>query len=167
MSAAFEGRDEEIGEARFLARAFLTDLREDHGLPVSDRAMGTVELVVSELVTNARKYAPGPFLLTLELTGEAVAVAVWDTEPRLPVILARDPQRVGRHGLEVVTAVCRSFEVHREPVGKRVVATVTWCDDPVGDLAEHQVVRSSSGEVPGEGEAPGSLLGPGRTVGAD
>lgn len=167
MSAAFEGSDEEIGEARSVARAFLTDLREDHALPVSDRAMGMVELVVSEFVTNARKYAPGPFLLTLELTGEAVAVAVWDTEPQLPVILARDPQRVGRHGLEVVTAVSRSFEVHREPVGKRVVAAVTWCDDPVGDLADHRVVLSSPGEVQGGEEVPGSLLGPDRTAGAE
>jgi two-component sensor histidine kinase len=60
MSTAFEGSDEEIGEARCVARAFLTDLRKDHALPVSDRAMGMVELVVSELVTNARKYAPAP-----------------------------------------------------------------------------------------------------------
>lgn len=106
-------------------------------------------------------------LLTLELTGEAVTVAVWDTEPQLPVILPRDPQRVGRHGLEVVTAVCQSFEVHREPVGKRVVAAVTWCDDPVGDLAGHRAVRSSSREVQGGGEVPGTLLGPGRTAGAE
>ncbi|MFI8075921.1 ATP-binding protein [Streptomyces sp. NPDC086033] len=113
VSAAFEGSNEEIGEARVLARAFLADLREEPGLSVTDRAMGMVELVVSELVTNARKHAPGPFLLTFELTGEAVAVAVWDTEPRLPVILAKDPERVGRHGLEIVTAVCQSFEVHR------------------------------------------------------
>ncbi|WP_326673388.1 ATP-binding protein [Streptomyces canus] len=100
---------------------------------------------MSELVTNARKYAPDPFLLTFELTGEAVAVAVWDTEPRLPVMLARDPECVGRHGLEIVTAVCQSFKVHREPVGKRVVAAVTLSDDPVGDMAGPRVSSGSAG----------------------
>lgn len=63
VSAAFEG-SAEIAEARDMARDFLTSLQAVHGLPVSARAMGMVQLVVSELVTNARKYAPGPCLLT-------------------------------------------------------------------------------------------------------
>ncbi|MGA5900254.1 ATP-binding protein [Streptomyces venetus] len=89
-----------------------------------------VQLVVSELVTNTRKYAPGPSLLTLEARDGAVEVTVWDTEPRLPAIQNSDPDRVGQHGLEIVTAVCRSFEVHREPVGKRITATVDLADAP-------------------------------------
>ncbi|MEU0722790.1 ATP-binding protein [Streptomyces sp. NPDC006140] len=133
-SAAFEGC-EEIGEARKLARVFLEDLQAEHGVPVSGRAMGMVQLVVSELVTNARKFAPGPMLLTLELHGGAVQVSVWDTEPRMPVVHAADPSRVGQHGLEIVMAICPHFEVHREPVGKRVVAAVMLADDAIGDLA--------------------------------
>jgi hypothetical protein len=58
VSAAFEGCTA-IAEARAMARDFLVSLQTVHGLPVSDRAMGMVQLVVSELVTNARKYAPG------------------------------------------------------------------------------------------------------------
>lgn len=131
-SAAFEG-GEDIAEARRLARSFLTDVRNAYGVPVSDRAMGMVQLVVSELVTNARKYAPGPSLLTLEIHEGAVEVTVWDSEPRLPVAQAADPGRVGQHGLEIVMAVCRSFGMHREPVGKRVVAAVALADDPLGD----------------------------------
>jgi hypothetical protein len=53
VTAAFEG-SEEIAAARELARTFLTDLQAVHGLPVSGRVMGMVQLVVSELVTNAR-----------------------------------------------------------------------------------------------------------------
>ena len=103
VSAAFEGC-EEIAEARAMAQGFPEDLQDVYGLPVSGRAVSVVELVVSELVTNARKYAPGPFLLTFELLhGGVVEIAVWDTEPKWPVILAADPQRVGQHGLEVVT----------------------------------------------------------------
>jgi anti-sigma regulatory factor (Ser/Thr protein kinase) len=138
-SAAFEGT-EEIAEARDLARSFLTAVQAVHGLPVSGRAMGMVQLVVSELVTNAHKYAPGPCLLTLEVIEGCVEVTVWDSEPRLPVARAADPHRVGQHGLEIVMAVCRSFEMHREPVGKRITATVVLADDPGGAAAGRQVL---------------------------
>ncbi|MFD3658800.1 ATP-binding protein [Streptomyces sp. NPDC058620] len=138
VSAAFEG-SEEIAQARDLARSFLTDVQAVHGLPVSDRVMGMVQLVVSELVTNARKYAPGPCLLTLEVSDGAIEVTVWDSEPVLPTARAADPGRVGQHGLELVMAVCRSIEVHREPVGKRVKAAVVLADDPGGDVAGRQI----------------------------
>ncbi|WP_051852637.1 ATP-binding protein [Streptomyces aureocirculatus] len=131
VSAAFED-SEDIGAARDLARGFLTDVQAVHGLPVSGRAMGTVQLVVSELVTNARKYAPGPCLLTLEVQDGAVAVTVWDSGTALPAILPPDPARVGQHGLEIVIAVCEGFAVHREPVGKRITAVVALTDGPGG-----------------------------------
>ncbi|WP_030185283.1 ATP-binding protein, partial [Streptomyces sp. NRRL S-813] len=105
-----------------------------------ERTWGMVQLVVSELVTNVRKHAPGPWLLSLELDGGGVEVSVWDTEPKAPVILPADPQRVGQHGLEIVTAVCQDFEVHREPVGKRITAAIEVADDPGGNAAGHQVV---------------------------
>jgi hypothetical protein len=35
-------------------------------------------------------------------------------------------------------AVCQSFEVHREPVGKRTTAAVELADDPGGDAAGHR-----------------------------
>jgi hypothetical protein len=68
-----------------------------HGLPVSGRVMGTVQLVVSALVNNPRKYALGPYMLTLKVSGGAVAVTVWDSEPTLPIARAADPGRVGQH----------------------------------------------------------------------
>ncbi|MET9467721.1 ATP-binding protein [Streptomyces sp. NPDC006544] len=123
VSAAFED-DQAISDARRLASSFLTDLQVEHGLAVSERVTGQVELVVSELATNARKYAPGPYLLVLEARDGAVEVTVWDSEPTLPVVAAADPHRVGQHGLEIVMAVCRSFEMHREPVGKRIKVAV-------------------------------------------
>ncbi|RST15008.1 ATP-binding protein [Streptomyces sp. WAC05374] len=134
VSGAFE-ESEEIAAARDLARTFLESLQAVHGLPVSQRAMGMVQLVVSELVTNARKYAPGPCLLTLEVADGAVEVTVWDSNTVLPAVLAPDAARVGQHGLEIVMAVCRSFEVHREPVGKRIKVAVVLADDPGGDAA--------------------------------
>ncbi|WP_053748191.1 ATP-binding protein [Streptomyces sp. MMG1533] len=131
---AFEG-SEPIAAARHAARRFMAEVQAVHGIPVSDRAMGTVQLVVSEFVTNAYKYAPGPCLLDLEVSGGAVQISVWDTEPTLPTACTEDPGRVGQHGLEIVMGVCRSFEVRREPVGKRVTASIVLADDPGGHPA--------------------------------
>nr|WP_222723676.1 ATP-binding protein [Streptomyces sp. t39] len=130
VSGAFEG-SEDIAVARDLARHFLADVQAEYGLPVSGRVMGTVQLVVSELVTNARKYAPGPCLLTLRIDGGAVEVTVWDSNPTPPTIPAPDPARIGQHGLEIVMAVGRSFAVHREPVGKKICAVIELADDLV------------------------------------
>lgn len=89
--------------------------------------------MVSELVTNVFKYAPGPCLLDLEIHDGAVEISVWDTDPALPAARAADPGRVGQHGLEIVIALCLSFEIRREPVGKRVTTTVLLADDPGGN----------------------------------
>ncbi|MDT0485457.1 ATP-binding protein [Streptomyces doebereineriae] len=131
----------DIAEARDLARVFLTSVQAEHGLPVSARAMGMVQLVVSELVTNARKYAPGPCLLDLEINESAVRISVWDSSTTQPSVQAADPERVGRHGLEIVMAVSQTFCVHREPVGKRITVSVVLADDPGGDVAGHPSLR--------------------------
>jgi hypothetical protein len=36
-----------------------------------------------------------------------------------------------------VIGVCRSFEMRREPVGKRIIAVIVLADDPGGDPAGH------------------------------
>ncbi|MER5399825.1 ATP-binding protein [Streptomyces sp. NPDC002599] len=124
-----------MGDARRLATGFLTEVQAVHGLPVSQRALGMTQLVVSELVTNAVKYAPGPVMLDLQLSQGMVRVSVWDSDPVLPDVADTDPQRVGRHGLEITLAVSQAYEVRREPVGKRVTAVIALADDPGGSIA--------------------------------
>ncbi|MFG2352083.1 ATP-binding protein [Streptomyces sp. NPDC048521] len=123
-----------IAEARDRAGAFLARVQAVHGAPVTARTMHLTQLVVSELVTNACKYAPGPVLLRVRVAGGAVELEVWDSDPVLPVARAADPGRVGQHGLEIVMAVVQGFEVRREPVGKRITARIALWDDPVGGL---------------------------------
>lgn len=135
LSATSFADGEPVARARDAARAFLTTVQAVHGIAVSDRAMGMAQLVVSELVTNAQKYAPGPCLLDLEISEGAVQISVWDTDPTLPMARPPDPGRVGQHGLEIVMGVSLRFEVRREPVGKRVSAAVALADDPGGDPA--------------------------------
>ncbi|MFI6857918.1 ATP-binding protein [Streptomyces sp. NPDC050416] len=133
-TVALEGDGTCIARARHLAADFLTRVQAEHGLPVSQRAMGLTQLVVSELVTNARKYAPGPVLMDLRVTGDTVEIVVWDCDPVLPVARAADAGRVGQHGLEIVMAVAQGFEAQREPVGKRITARVALLDDPGGAI---------------------------------
>ncbi|MFE9997465.1 ATP-binding protein [Streptomyces avermitilis] len=137
-TVALDGDGVCIAEARHLAAGFLSRVRAEHGLPVSARAMDLTQLVVSELVTNARKYAPGPVLMELRIAGATVEVIVWDSDPVLPVARAADAGRVGQHGLEIVLAVAQSFEVQREPLGKRITARITLADTPGGDVTGHR-----------------------------
>jgi anti-sigma regulatory factor (Ser/Thr protein kinase) len=131
-TVALDGDGHVIAEARHRAAGFLTRVQTEHGIPVSARAVDLTQLVVSELVTNARKYAPGPVLMELRIAGDLVEIMVWDSEPVLPVARAADAGRVGQHGLEIVMAVAQSYEVHREPVGKRITARIALPDDITG-----------------------------------
>jgi anti-sigma regulatory factor (Ser/Thr protein kinase) len=129
---ALDGDGARIARARRWAAEFLAALQSVHGLPVSQRALEVTQLVVSELVTNSYKYAPGPALLDLRVVGGLIEVAVWDTGPVLPLASAPDAGRVGRHGLEIVMNLAQVFEARREPVGKRITVGIALTDDPGG-----------------------------------
>lgn len=134
-SAAYDMGSGEIARTRGFVRDFLTDARSLHGLPVSARAMDVAQLVVSELATNVCKYAPGPCLLDLEAGDGLLSITMWDTGSVLPTSRQADPTRMGQHGLEIVLAVCESFEVRREPVGKRVRVEISLLDGPQSEAA--------------------------------
>ncbi|MGA4979883.1 ATP-binding protein [Streptomyces cinereoruber] len=125
---AFDGESNCIADARHHATAFLNKARTEHRLTVSDRAKDLTALVVSELVTNVLKYAPGPVLMELRATADVVDVVVWDSDPALPATRAPDPGRVGQHGMEIVRAVTEALFVEQEPVGKRITARIALAD---------------------------------------
>ncbi|MBB6438585.1 ATP-binding protein [Streptomyces candidus] len=120
VSRVFDGSNSRaVGAARdfttvFLLRAIVAGTSV--GVLLLDRA----RLVVSELVTNAVKYARGRILLELQVQDEVLLITVADTTPALPVSRAHDPRRIGQHGLEIVRMLCRSVDVTLEPAGKRV-----------------------------------------------
>ncbi|WP_203690922.1 ATP-binding protein [Streptomyces sp. SID12488] len=125
-----------IADARRHTIAFLDQARTDHDLPVSQRARDITQLVVSELVTNAVKYAPGPVRMELRINAHAVDIVVRDSDPVMPAARAADPGRIGQHGLEVVKAITEELLIEREPVGKRVTARIALLSDPPrGDTA--------------------------------
>ncbi|MFE0730232.1 ATP-binding protein [Streptomyces antibioticus] len=120
-----DGADGSIARARALTAEFLTAVPPrggtGNGAAVPARTVDLARLVVSELVTNALRHAPGPVRLRLRLAASAVEIAVWDGDPALPRPCVPDPTRVGRHGLEIVRAVADEFHAVRETAGKRVV----------------------------------------------
>lgn len=57
-SLALDSDGSRIAQARHLAAVFLARVRDARGIPVVTATVEIVQLIVSELVTNARKYAP-------------------------------------------------------------------------------------------------------------
>ncbi|WP_442727245.1 ATP-binding protein [Streptomyces pseudogriseolus] len=123
-AAHFTGEPGCIAEARHFAAQFLEQLKTEWCATVNAKAEGAVLLVVSELVTNADRHSDGPYILELEGTDTTLTVAVYDSNGALPRVFPRDPQRIGRHGLEIVRALARDVGVERVPVGKRVRAVI-------------------------------------------
>ncbi|MEU1079008.1 ATP-binding protein [Streptomyces sp. NPDC005908] len=123
-AAHFTGEPGCIAEARHFAAQFLEQLRTEWCATIDARVDGAVQLVVSELVTNADRHSDGPYILELEGTEASLMVAVYDSSGTLPRVFPRDPQRVGRHGLEIVRALAQDVAVERVPVGKRVRAVL-------------------------------------------
>jgi hypothetical protein len=124
-----------IAEARRHALAFLNQAQVDYPVLVSARARDLTQLVVSELVTNACKYAPGPVLVELGINVHVVDVIVWDSDPVVPAARAADPDRVGQHGLEIVKVVSQALFVEPQSVGKRITARIPL--EPPGSSTRH------------------------------
>ncbi|WP_149184377.1 SpoIIE family protein phosphatase [Streptomyces sp. TRM49041] len=109
-----------VGRARELARAQLTTWALE---PLVD----TVELLVSELVTNALRYGEGEIRLRL-LRDRALVCEVWDAglvQPRRR--RARDTDEGGR-GLQLVGLLSAGWGSRRTPRGKTV-----WFELPLPD----------------------------------
>jgi anti-sigma regulatory factor (Ser/Thr protein kinase) len=127
---ALDGHQGCIARARDDAAAFLDRAVDEHRLPVPARTRDLTLLVVSELVTNACKYAPGPVLMELRLGARVVDVVVRDGDPVLPAVRAADPGRIGQHGLEIVEAVTETLLMEQEAVGKRITARLALSPAP-------------------------------------
>ncbi|HEX2316592.1 MAG TPA: SpoIIE family protein phosphatase [Thermomonospora sp.] len=90
-----------------------------------DELSYTTELLASELITNALRYAPGPIELRL-LLERTLVCEVLDRSAALPRLRhAADDEENGR-GLLVVSQLAHRWGTRRTPTGK-----VVWCEQTV------------------------------------
>ncbi|MBT2440342.1 ATP-binding protein [Streptomyces sp. ISL-36] len=121
-SVDFDGGVGMIAAARDFTADFLTASPAVRRGPPTPERIDLARLVVSELVTNVVRHAPGPCRLLLELFESVLEISVFDRREASPVPRGHDPRRIGQHGVEIVIAVCESVSVEPQPSGKRVRA---------------------------------------------
>ena len=123
-SEVYRGEPGAIAAARHAAAAFFRRIGGDGTAGIANTVVENAQLVVSELVTNAVRHTSGPCGLDLELVEGAVEITVWDTSPRPVAVMGPDPHRIGRHGMEIVVALCGTFRVARRAAGKQITVRV-------------------------------------------
>ncbi|MFE2542655.1 ATP-binding protein [Actinacidiphila glaucinigra] len=103
-----------VGRARGLVRA------QAGGWGLGDLA-DTLELLVSELVTNALRHARGPVRLNLRVQGAFLRCEVEDINPRTPVRRVADGEAEGGRGIEILALLSDAWGTDRTATGK-----TTW-----------------------------------------
>ncbi|MGW8955838.1 ATP-binding protein [Streptomyces sp. NPDC055709] len=81
----------------------------------------TTELLVSELVTNALRYARGPARLNLRVHGDLLRCEVEDTNDAGPVRRTTGPETEGGRGTELLDLLSKEWGSFRTATGK-----TTW-----------------------------------------
>ncbi|KUO19009.1 ATP-binding protein [Streptomyces dysideae] len=72
-----------------VARMTVRSVLDSHGRP---EVLDTVELLISEMVTNAYLHTSGPASLRLTALADGrLRVGVWDSHPRIPAPFGRPP----------------------------------------------------------------------------
>ncbi|MGW6739868.1 ATP-binding protein [Streptomyces sp. NPDC055025] len=116
----FDGMAGCIAEARDAGAAFLR-----HHVPYARATFrDDVLLVISELVTNAVRHAPGPLTLKLDLLPGGIGITVRDTSPSPPY--SRTPDRTGGRGWPIVQSLARRVRVVPGLHGKTVHVELGW-----------------------------------------
>ncbi|MFD5393318.1 ATP-binding protein [Streptomyces sp. NPDC127097] len=109
----------EVGRIRHQTTAQL----HDWGLQdLSD----TTELLVSELITNALRYAPGPIRLTIRILWTSLRCEIEDTNPTSPQRRTATPDTESGRGTELLDALTEAWASTRTPTGK-----TTWFTLPL------------------------------------
>ncbi|MCH5671049.1 ATP-binding protein [Streptomyces gilvus] len=130
-------------QARRDLRAVLAHAPSAGRAPLSASRAMDAELVVSELVTNVLRHAPGPCALTVRLTGTHLAISLYDTSPQAPTVRPPDRGRVGGHGLHLVRSVSDEVVVTPRGRGKEITAHLRLVTGDELGTADRTVLSSS------------------------
>jgi signal transduction histidine kinase len=122
MEQQFAGDPRSAAAARHFAKSALAELLDP---PISPELYDDVELVVSELVTNAVRASSPTVLVTIESTGGKVVVRVADQADGWPEQREAGIHDPGGRGLPLVSAVSQSWGVRMAATGKVVWAELS------------------------------------------
>jgi anti-sigma regulatory factor (Ser/Thr protein kinase) len=100
------------------ARRFVRDVLMSR--QVGGAVVETVELLTSELVTNAIIHARSGPQLAVEVGEDVIRVAVRDTSPAVPVRRLSRPDDVSGRGVVIVERLASAWGVEHDRHGKRV-----------------------------------------------
>ncbi len=107
------------------ARRFVRDVLMSR--QVSASVVHTVELLTSEVVTNAIVHGRSGPQLAVEVGDHVVRVAVHDLSPELPVRRLGHPDDVSGRGVIIVEELASSWGVEREQNGSKRVWFEVGC----------------------------------------
>jgi serine phosphatase RsbU (regulator of sigma subunit)/anti-sigma regulatory factor (Ser/Thr protein kinase) len=127
----FGAEPDAVPKARHFATAALASLPAD--------LVDDVQLLVTELVTNALLHAGPPVTLRVAQTGDKVRLEVEDPGHALPVQVSRSGQSMTGRGLSLVSALSSSWGVDPSPGGGKVVWAELSDSFEDGDLAEPEM----------------------------
>lgn len=107
------------------ARGFVDRQLREHGL---GQLGDDVQLVASELVTNALVHAGTVAGLELELLENSIVVRVWDGSKVRPFVVAAPDLDTGGRGMRIVDALAMEWGVTAGPDGGKCV----WASFNIG-----------------------------------
>ncbi|ORT55640.1 ATP-binding protein [Streptomyces sp. CB03238] len=124
-----------LPRARQTARDFLRTVAPR----VTDETADAVNIIVSELVTNAVRHAGGSSTLRLTPRGDSIEVAVTDSSTALPRMRRPDYKHGnGGFGLPLVKQLSRSLTVRPHPHGGKTVTAFVDCPAAAEQPAGHR-----------------------------
>jgi pimeloyl-ACP methyl ester carboxylesterase len=104
------------------ARIFARETVQAWELP--EAIIDDVELVASELATNAFEHAEGPVQIGVEERPDNIRVWVTDCTSAPPVMQNVPAGKESGRGMQIVASLCHDWGTHAEPRGKTVWADV-------------------------------------------
>ncbi|MEV4108972.1 ATP-binding protein [Nonomuraea sp. NPDC049695] len=101
-------------------RHLISNKLSEWGIHRRSEIMDTMQLLASELLTNAVEHARGDPVLTLSSRGDTLRCEVWDEDPRLPCTRRHGPTDEGGRGLFMVHLLAKRWGVDLTHTGKAV-----------------------------------------------
>nr|WP_297427620.1 ATP-binding protein [uncultured Actinotalea sp.] len=108
------------GDAIRRGRSFVVRAARDLG--VGPRSLAVVELLASELITNAVKFGgDGDVRVAVRSDGPLLRLEVSDGNRAAPVVDADRPAHLGGHGMKLVETLCEDWGVRHDRTGGKTV----------------------------------------------